>query len=159
MWGGDVDWSLVYNWTDTEVDAKNAQTISATRIRQLEENLPDVRATIGMTYTRNEWRVTSRYNHYSGCYEAHLDDGGLPIEASRSATVDLEIGYDYSENLNIVFGAQNLFDEYPDDLTEVYVGGDPNNGSYAGIVGANYPTTSPFGFNGGYYYLKLGYRF
>ncbi len=160
MWGGDTDWGLVYNWTDTQVDEFNPANIDETRVRQLEENLPDVRATISMNHRRGDWRTTVRYNHYSGFYEAHLDDGGLPIEASRTATVDLEIGYDVSDNLNIAFGAQNLFDEYPDELTSFTFPCDGEICNYAeDVAGAKYPVTSPFGFNGGYYYLKAGYSF
>ncbi|NVJ62344.1 MAG: TonB-dependent receptor [Gammaproteobacteria bacterium] len=147
MWSGSVDWGFIYNWTDTKVDSFDPNNIGDTRVRQLEENLPDVRATISMNYRTGDLRTTVRYNHYSGFYEAHLDDGTLPIEVGRTGLVDLEFGYDVDENLNLVFGAQNLLDEYPDE------------NPYADIVGAKYPVTSPYGFNGGYYYMRAGYSF
>ncbi|WP_144393730.1 TonB-dependent receptor plug domain-containing protein [Pleionea sediminis] len=147
MWGGETDFGLVYNWTDTQVDEFNPDNISETRVRQLEENLPDIRATLSMNHKQGDWRTTVRVNHYSGYYEAHLDAGSLPIEVSRSATVDLELGYDVTDSLNLVFGAQNLFDEYPDE------------NPHQGVAGAKYPVTSPFGFNGGFYYLRAGYSF
>ncbi|MCO7226443.1 TonB-dependent siderophore receptor [Pleionea sp. CnH1-48] len=147
MWGGDVDFGVIYNWTDTEVNRFNAQNISLTRVRLLEEGLPDVRATLSMNYTNDAWRVTARYNHYHGFYEDHLDSEVFPIEVDSAATVDLEIGYDVNEDIDIVFGAQNIFDEFPED------------NPWAGEAGAAYPVTSPMGFNGGYYYFRLGYSF
>jgi iron complex outermembrane receptor protein len=157
LWGGDTTFGLVYNWTDTQVDRFDPDNIGPIRVRQLEENLPDVRATLSMIQKWDQWRMVARYNHYSGWYEAHLDDGTLPVEADRNATVDLEFGYNVNDQLTFTFGAQNLFDEYPEDLTNINW---PScNCSSQDIAGAKYPVTSPYGFNGGYYYFRLGYSF
>ncbi len=155
---GNTTFGLVYNWTDTEVTSPNSQTLSPTRIRQLEENLPDVRATLSMNQKWENWRMIVRYNHYSGWYEAHLDDGGLPVEADRNATVDLEFGYDMTDAMHLTFGVQNLFDEYPEELTNINweACGGCNSQD---VAGARYPVTSPYGFNGGYYYVRVGYSF
>jgi len=144
---GDTTLGLVYNWTDTQVDISSSNTISATRARLLEENLPDIRATLSMNQKWDQWRATVRYNHYSGYYEDHLDSEAFPIEEDRSFTLDVELGYDINDNFNLVLGAQNITDETPGD------------NPWAGIAGAKYAVTSPFGFNGGYYYFRLGYDF
>lgn len=160
LWGGNTDFGLVYNWTDTQVDRFNPDNINNTRVRQLEENLPDVRATVSMNHRRGDWRTTVRYNHYSGFYEAHLDDGSLPVESPRNATVDVEVGYDITADFNVVLGAQNIFDEYPDPLTDYTFQCGNSTCNYAeDVAGAKYPVTSPYGFNGGYYYLKASYSF
>lgn len=58
--------------------------------------------------------------------------------------VDAEIGYDIMQNFRLAVGADNLFDVYPDrDLRP----GQTNNG----IV---YGQFSPFGFSGGFWYLR-----
>ena len=50
-----------------------------------------------------------------------------------------------ADNATIALGANNLFNAYPDE--------NPNSGG----VGALYPESTPFGFNGGYYYVRLSY--
>jgi iron complex outermembrane recepter protein len=54
-------------------------------------------------------------------------------------------------------GANNLFNRYPNQLnpalTAAYYAYDDN----AGVV--KYPTFSPFGIDGGFYYVRAGYRF
>jgi iron complex outermembrane receptor protein len=47
----------------------------------------------------------------------------------------------------LVAGVENLFDEYPDR--------NPGAGSY----GMTYPEDSPFGFNGGTWYVQGRYAF
>ena len=49
------------------------------------------------------------------------------------------------ENLELIGGVQNLFDEYPD------------RNPFSGAAGAEYPVTNAYGFNGGFYYMKARY--
>ncbi|NJN51433.1 MAG: TonB-dependent receptor, partial [Gammaproteobacteria bacterium] len=60
---------------------------------------------------------------------------------------DAEVGYTFNDNISLVAGAQNLFDETPD------------KNPWAGIVGSEYPATSPMGFNGGFWYARGIYSF
>ena len=63
-------------------------------------------------------------------------------------TVDLEAGVDILEDrVELVVGAQNVFDS------------DPDLNPFSGIVGAQFPTTAPAGFNGGLYYFKVRANF
>ena len=71
----------------------------------------------------------------------------MPILEGASVTVDLELSYDFSEQWTVSVGAQNLFDQYPDD------------NPYEKVAGAKYPVSTPYGFNGGYYYGRVNYRF
>ena len=143
--GGDQSWSLVYNWTDTKVDSFNPDIIGDTRVRQLEDNLPDHRASFVGTHNSGDFRLLGRVNYFGDYYEAHLDDGTLPIEAGAEITVDLEGGYNFTDNFSVTLGASNIFDEVPDV------------NPWRGVVGALYPVTSPMGFNGGFWYLRANY--
>ena len=145
LFGGDTDFSFTYNWTDTEVDKFNPDIIGDTRVRQLEDNLPDTRFALTASHLQGDWRALVRVNYYGDYYEAHLDDGTLPIEPDAEVTVDAEFGYNFTDSLSVTLGAQNLFDEFPDD------------NPWASIVGAQYPVTSPMGFNGGFWYLRARY--
>ena len=147
MFEGETKFSLAYNWTSTEVD-RASDNISAERIRMLEDNLPAVRYSATANHTNGDWRFLARLNYFGSIYEDHLDSA-LPIDKVGSEiTVDLEMAYNFTEELTVTVGAKNAFDEYPDENTQ-----------YAGIAGSLYPTTSPIGINGGFYYLRGVYTF
>ena len=144
--GGTTRATLAINYTKTDV--KNAdQTISDTRIRQLEENLPNWKGFLNLTHEQGRFRGLLRANYYGSFWEAHLDDGTLPINAKARVTFDAELGYEVIDGLEIAAGAQNLFDTYP------------TRNPWAGVAGAEYAVTSPFGFNGGSYYLRARFQF
>ena len=147
MMGGETKFSLAYNWTSTEVD-RASENISPERIRMLEDNLPAVRYSATANHTNGDWRFLARMNYYGSIFEDHLDSA-LPIDnVGSEITVDLEVAYNFTEQLTVTVGAKNAFDEYPDENTQ-----------YAGIAGSLYPTTSPIGINGGFYYLRGVYTF
>ncbi len=137
--------SLALNYTDTEVTRRGS--LGDTRTRQLEENLPNWKGNLSVRHATDKWRALGRVNYHADYFEAHLDDGTLPIEASSEITVDVEFGYNFNEKLEIVGGVANLFDAFPDE------------NEFQGIVGSLYPATAPFGFSGGQYYLRAKYDF
>ncbi len=137
--------SLAFNYTDTEVT--RGGNLSATRTRQLEENLPNFKGNVSLRHSTDKWRALGRVNYHSDYFEAHLDDGTLPIEASSEVTVDVEFGYNFTDSFEVVGGVSNLFDAFPDE------------NEFQGIVGSLYPATAPFGFSGGQYYLRAKYDF
>lgn len=140
--------NLVFNWNDTEVTLDPLTTnVGETKVRQLEENLPNTRGSLSFTHEEDRWRALARLNYYGSFWEAHLDDGSLPIDEGSAVTVDLEFGYKITAELELVLGAQNAFNKYPDE------------NPYGGVAGAKYPTTTPYGFNGGMYYVRAVYQF
>jgi iron complex outermembrane receptor protein len=72
---------------------------------------------------------------------------------------DLDVTYRYNKNITVSIGANNLFDVYPDEnIRSKVVGGVAFNGfDNVGIF--PYSGTSPFGFNGVFYYSKLSLKF
>ncbi len=151
LFGGSTEIAAALNWTQTEVDdfiqVEGEDIIGDTRIKQLEENLPEYRASLTASHLQGPWRGLVRVNYYGDYFEAHLDDGDLPIDVGSEVTVDVEVAYAFNNNISVVAGAQNLFDETPDD------------NPWAGIVGSEYPATSPMGFNGGFWYARGIYQF
>ena len=103
-----------------------------------------------MTISYGPWRLLTRLHFYDGFYAAYLRD--LPIEAGERWLVDAELSYTLT-NLpfmgvaTLAFGAENLFDRYP------------ARNPYARLAGAKYPASSPYGFNGGFYYLRASFEF
>jgi iron complex outermembrane receptor protein len=137
--------SLALNYTDTEVTRRG--NLSTTRLRQLEENLPNWKGNMSIRHTTDKWRALARVNYHSNYFEPHLDDGTLPIDASSEFTVDVEYGYNVSEKIEVVVGAANVFDSFPDE------------NPFSGVAGSRYPATAPFGFQGGQYYVRAKYDF
>jgi iron complex outermembrane receptor protein len=136
--------SLVYNYNKTEVVGGS---LGAGRIRQLEENLPEHRANLSYRQDLSDSvYVMARANYYSSIWEAHLDDPTLPIDIDSAITFDAEIGYTMMDNLSVIAGVSNLTDEAYDN-------------PWADIVGAQYAVTSPYGFQGGSYYVRMRYEF
>lgn len=153
MMGGETKFSLAYNWTSTEVD-RASDNISDFRIRMLEDNLPAVRYSATANHTNGDWRFLARMNYFGSIFEDHLDSA-LPIDKVGSEiTFDFEVAYNVSEEFTVTVGARNAFDEYPDENNT-----DAGGITYAQIAGSAYPTTSPIGINGGFYYLRGVYTF
>ncbi|MED5326033.1 MAG: TonB-dependent receptor [Pseudomonadota bacterium] len=153
MMGGETKFSLAYNWTSTEVD-RASDNISDLRIRMLEDNLPAVRYSATANHTNGDWRFLARMNYYGSIFEDHLDSA-LPIDKVGSEiTFDFEVAYNFTEEFTVTVGAKNAFDEYPDENNT-----DAGGITYAQIAGSAYPTTSPIGINGGFYYLRGVYTF
>jgi iron complex outermembrane receptor protein len=72
---------------------------------------------------------------------------------------DLDLTYRATKHVTISVGANNLFDVYPDkNIASRIVNGTATNGyDSAGLL--PYNGHSPFGFNGAFYYAKLGLKF
>ena len=152
--GGDTTYSLAANWNRTEVDDFTPGIISEARIKKIEESLPRTKGYMGIDHQREVFHANLRVNYYGSFYEDHLDsdvvlaeDGGLPIDGDSAITVDAEIGWRFASGLYFSAGAQNLFDHVPDD------------NPWGGVAGAQYPVHAPYGFNGGFYYARVGYTF
>lgn len=65
---------------------------------------------------------------------------------------DLEVGYQVLDRLHLAVGANNLFNYYPNQLRRS-LSVSTSSGAY------KYPTNSPYGFMGGYYYVKASMTF
>jgi iron complex outermembrane receptor protein len=74
-----------------------------------------------------------------------------PAKFSYSSTVlvDAEVSMTFNEMFTVTLGGENILDEYPDD---------EQDGTLR-FLGVEDALTSPFGFNGGFYYLRLSASF
>ena len=138
---GDV--IAVYNRTETTVTDHNPATLDDLRIKELEENLPQQRASLTVTQSiTSQWSVLARGSYYGDWYDS--EDGET---YTGKVLFDLESSYLASTGLIITLGVQNILNTYPDE----------NPGS--GNIGNQYGQFSPFGFNGTFWYAKFGYSF
>lgn len=146
--GGKTTYALAANWNRTKVDNFTPGVISLVRVKKLEESLPRTKGNFSINHQREIFNVSARVNYYGAFFEDHLDDGGLPIYGGSAVTVDAEVGAKFNSGLYVSAGAQNLFDKVP-----------ALNPWGAPVAGAKYPVHTPYGFNGGFYYVRVGYKF
>lgn len=137
--GGDSRLTVAANYNKTEVDSVGTvNPISAGRVAAIEDLLPNTRANVSWSHTDGAIRTLVRANYYGGWDDTGNGVNGMPAEV----LVDVQVSYQYSENLELVAGIDNVFDTYPRE----------NPG--AGDLGQLYSEASPFGFNGGTWYLQ-----
>ena len=135
--------SLLFNYTGTEVTERNPEVVNDARVDQLERALPRYRGVLSLSQQLGRVDALVRGTYYDGFYDSELSD---PEHRYGSRVlVDAEVSMPLADNATIALGANNLFNTYPDE--------NPNSGG----VGSLYPESTPFGFNGGYYYLRLSY--
>jgi iron complex outermembrane receptor protein len=88
--------------------------------------------------------------------------GGFDYFQSRigvTPITNLDISYKMATGLTFSIGANNLFNRFPNKLNSTLLGHEQSfaYGDNAGVT--QYPGFSPFGINGGFYYLKAIYKF
>jgi iron complex outermembrane receptor protein len=164
---GRVDWSLAANYNKVRVIKINQapaqlqpQTLlDATAISDLETASPRMRVNLGAMWKIGNWTINAREAFYGKASELQSSDGATyyETEVKPTAITDLEVSYQFNKAWMLSVGANNLFNQYPDQV----------NGRLLAEQRANldngavnvYPAFSPFGINGGYYYARLGFKF
>lgn len=143
----------VYNFTSTTVTDFNPDTLDDHRIRELEENLPEHRAGLTVVQSITDvWGVLGRASYFSGWFDSEdfLQNPDVPGTGEYTGRVifDLETTYAVGSGLALTLGGRNILNTYPDE-----------NPNAAGSVGNKYGQFSPFGFDGAFWYTKVGYSF
>ena len=141
--GGDTNFTFAAIWNDTSVDSFTPIGIDTKRLNQIERNLPEFRGILTAQHERGPWQFMARLRYYSEFLEYQADWVGWLVEAGSRTLMDAELGYTLNRGVRLVVGAQNLFDTYPTE------------NPHARSSGARYPDSSPYGFSGGFYYLKV----
>jgi iron complex outermembrane receptor protein len=142
--GGNTQFSFLFNLTETKVTKFNPNTLDATRIRELQEGLPETRYNLTANHrVGDSWRFLGRLSYYDDWFDSEdvASYGGKHL-------VDIEAAYDLTDDMTFIVGAQNVLDTFPDE----------NQGARSG-VGNRYSQYTPFGFNGGFWYARLKYAF
>ncbi len=143
--------TFVGNWTDTQVDSFNPNIINSRRRRQYEDALPEFRFSLTADHTWGPWRFLTRVHYYDPFFEDIVEAGLTSINGERWLT-DMELSYTFRDlpfmqMATFAFGAENVFDQYP------------RRSRWAPVLGNKYPPNSPYGFNGGFYYLRASFEF
>jgi len=164
---GRVDWSAAANYNRVKVIKINQaplqlqpQTLlDETAISHLETASPRVRVNLGALWKVGAWTVNLRENYFGKSSEMDSTDGAVFYEnrIKPKLLTDLEVSYAFNRAWTLSVGANNLFNEYPDQVNAQLLAEQRANLDNAAVT--IYPSISPFGINGGYYYARLAVKF
>ena len=138
---GRTELAFVFNYTDTRVARSGSGVLDDVRIRQIEESLPQTRWSLSGTHAVGRIGLLARISGYGGWFDAWDD---LKYDGAR--LFDLEASYEIGPSTTVAAGTQNALNTYPPP--------NPN----AAFTGNAYSSESPFGYNGGYWYVRAGYQ-
>ena len=153
VFDGDATFSLAYNYNKTEVDSYSEVT-GDFKVSRLENDLPNHRATATWSQSWDQVSFLLRANYYGEYQAVHVDYDATAITGDTAITLDAEVSYFINDAFTVSVGAQNLLDQQATEINIPAAQGIPNNN-----WGGKYYETSPFGFNGGFYYVKATYSF
>ena len=143
--------TLAYNYNKTTVPNFDPLVITPARIVDIEHYAPNDRVNLTLDYNWNRFWVLLRGNYY-GSFRNEQDYPGQLF--SDNTTVDAEFSYQVTDQITASIGGRNIFDVYPDVIDGV----DPLTGGLGD--GERYPRTGgPFGYNGAFFYARVGVKF
>ena len=104
------------------------------------------------TWSSGPFSLLARVNYYDK-FTVTASSGAAQTFGSE-VIADVEATYQFNDNFSLSAGIQNLFDNYPDkDRRSIDLNtGLPGNGN-------QYIDASPFGYNGGFWYVRAGVKF
>lgn len=106
---------------------------------------PDSKFALNMSYVKNKFNTALGITRYS---EITLIDFAETEDVyDAKFTVDLNFGYEITDQVKLSIGSNNLFNEYPDQQND----GETEGGGYWDSV--------QMGFGGAYYYTRLDFTF
>jgi iron complex outermembrane receptor protein len=151
--GGNLVADLRHNFNQQDISDVKSSAIGVDRVYDLENQVPENSSVLTFDYAKDAFSGLVRFNYY----DEWSTTAGLfgPGDASDATTygstvmVDLEARYTFADRYTFTIGGENVFDETPDkeaDPTLAY-------------LGAVYAVTSPFGFNGAFWYARVSASF
>jgi len=158
--GGLIRWTASLGYVDTTIRqyhqapaalVANGLTLEdAVEITNLTTATPRIKAALAANWTLGAWTVGLRNTVYGNSTQAigYAAPYYLATTGARLIT-DLDIGYRLGERFRLGVGASNLFNTYPRRIpVDIYQNVSGNFDQYSHL--------SPFGINGGTYYVRLG---
>jgi iron complex outermembrane receptor protein len=145
---GNTNIGLAVNTNTTKVETQRlvngVNPVSDDGVRNIEENLPGERVTATVTHNFGDaLSVMARVNYYGET----IDERGAKEIVEPTQLVDIELRYRVSDNLSVVFGANNALNTFPTQITTRMSQGMP------------YPRRTPIGYHGGMMFTRLTYNF
>jgi len=135
---------------------------------ELEHSTPRFRGTLNAFWSWGKFTANVRESYYSEVYayetaRTTTDAGAagdlIKVPVKSSFLTDLELGYQIAEPIKLSIGANNLFNKYPTERSMAAIRQAQLDNRERGYSTSKYPTFSPYGINGGYYYARINVTF
>ena len=161
-------WSVSATYNETEVTSvrptppefgTTQPLFDRVALSDLEETAPNYLVNLGAAF---EWDRLSINVHElvygpSAQYETSNGTTFFRTEIGVTPITNIELSFEALEGLSLTVGATNVFDQMPDKRNDEYRAMQFASGDNGAVT--QYPSFSPFGINGAYYYGKLVYSF
>jgi iron complex outermembrane receptor protein len=171
---GHVDWSASFNYNETTLTKLaplpaivaspafgQTSLVSPTSLSYLTTAEPKEKLILGAYWTLGRVSVNVRETIYGPTSVIFAPNGAgigpnaTNVRIGTTGITDLSLGYDLFHNLKLEAGANNLFDHRPPVIPFL-----PGVGLADGNNVYDEPAQfSPFGIDGGYYYVRATYAF
>ena len=145
---GGTNIACAINTNTTEVVSQNQvnglNPVSDGTVFNLENNLPQLKMSASVNHSFSDaLALMVRMNHYGET----IDERGGMEKVDPAQLIDVELNYTISENLSVVFGANNALNTYPTEIET------------RASQGMTYPRRTPIGYHGGMMFTRLTYNF
>lgn len=155
--GANLNFTLAYNYNKSTVRSFNAGVISAAQIIDVQHLAPNHRAIFTTNWQYGDLGINVRENYYSW-WSSAVDYGVTSQHFGGKFTTDLDVSYTFAKAYTLTVGGTNILDERPDKLNTSSQVLYPLTGSSAD--GQIYPRNGgPFGFNGGFWYVRVRVKY
>lgn len=173
---GTVALTAGYNWNDVDITGRRTNPGSLAQVPginlfgrleslRIERGQPRDRINLGADWEWNWLSVTLRTNRFGEVFSpgaSPIDDLLMRPRWITDAEIRIRPQEGWANRLELAFGANNLFDEYP-TANRTGQAINPATGALGNLSVNNYflpfSSFSPFGFNGRFLYGRLSYIF
>ena len=156
---GDFHFNAGYNKNDAKITGiiDNPEALSALgdieifdRSKQgaITVALPDSKITLGANWDLGKFSANVRATRFGSYTVLNASNPSADYDVDPAWIADLELGYEFTEAFSLSAGANNIFNEYPDEIR-----------APGATSGSNmYDTLAPFGFTGGSWFVRGAYK-
>lgn len=144
---GRLDLTAAYNYNDTEVTS-GSLTADPTQRTVFEEGIPSQNVTASVGYELGPVKLTTRARYYGPWTDSTGNTtGNLTQRFGAFTQLDLMADWAITASVSLALGAENVLDEYPDEAV------------FQASRGLIYSRNSPYGTDGGRYYVRLNVKY
>jgi iron complex outermembrane receptor protein len=151
--GGTLNIDFRYNRNRQDVVKVQPDTLNHDFVYDLEHQVPGSRSVLSFDYGLDRLDLIARLNHYDGWSTTTgvFGSNNPPTDVAHyhgRTLLDLEASFRFNDTFTLSAGGNNVFNTYP---------GREQNPTLQ-FLGVKYALTSPFGFNGAFWYARLTAR-
>ncbi len=143
---GSTEFVLGFNYNNTKVTSYTSSILDRETRLELEDQLPKTRLNLSAKHFYKNFSLLLRANRY-GEFVDPDNDPAKDQTFSAEWILDIEASYQFAGHYTVSVGGSNILNTYPDEAEQR---------RFFGVV---YPATSPFGFNGAFWYTRLSIVF